>query len=344
MRYRGRHIDPVSLWENYVEFPSNMKVDENDVYFPKVVCPNPTHDTMKRHFQINARDGLVHCFASCGISGTFDKAISIIEGCNEREARKIILKHQRSGKSIRPRKKNVGASRSTTPISPKLLRYDTFVPQSGYEYLQSRRISADSIAEWRIGWDADEKRIVIPAADENGHDRFLIKRAVFERQNPKYLYYPEKETTGWGKTDVLFGACGIDLGMIQSVGLALVEGSLDVINLSELDLRIAGGILGTGISEQQRRIIARINPPRIYLMFDKDTAGITNIIKATNMLRKYPLFVCRWPKGGATDPGEIRTQKEALRIIKRAVPAFRFLADSGLSPNVIRPKGAISLG
>lgn len=343
MRYRGRNIDPISLWENYVEFPPNMKVDENDTYLPKVVCPNPDHDTLKRHFQINVRDGLVHCFADCGISGTFEKAISKIEGCNEREVRKIILKHQRSGKPIL-RKKSDSESRPAKAISPKLLRYDTYIPQAGLEYLQTRRLSERSISEWRIGWDSEEKRIVIPAADENGHDRFLIKRAVLERQHPKYLYYPEKETTGWGKTDVLFGACGIDLGMIESLGLALVEGSLDVINLSALDLRIAGGILGTGISEQQRRIIARINPPRIYLMFDKDVAGITNIVKATNMLRKYPLFVCRWPKGGATDPGEIRTKKEALRIFDRAVPAFRFLADSGLSLNVTRPKGAISVG
>lgn len=343
MRYRGRHIDPVALWEQYVEFPPNMKVDENDEFLPKVVCPNPDHDTNKRHFQVNAHRGLVHCFAKCGIQGTFEHAIAMIEGVSEREARKIILHHQRSDGKIVIRKKNSGTPRSVAPISTNLLRYDSFVPQAGMEYLDSRGISERARAEWNIGWDANEKRIVIPAADEGGLVRFLIKRGIFPSQQPKYLYSPEKSVTGWGKTDVLFGTCGIDLGMIDSLGLILVEGSLDVIRLSELGYRNAGGILGTGISEQQRRIIARLNPRRVFFMFDKDVAGITNIVQTYQALRKYPCFVCKFPKG-VNDPGEIRNKREADRILIRAVPAMKFLADTGLSLNASRRKGVISHG
>jgi len=312
-------------------------MDASDHYLPLVVCPNPDHDTVKRHFQVNARDGLVHCFANCGISGTFEHAIAMIEGCQKREARKIILKHQRAHRPT-PRKSKA-SPRPDAIVPAHLLSYERFIPQSGIEYLERRGISERAISEWEIGWDADEKRIVIPAKDEGGHVRFLIKRGIFPRQHPKYLYTPEKSVTGWGKTDLLFGACGIDLAVVRSQGLILVEGGLDTARLSDIGLRNAGAILGTGISRQQRRVIVRLNPVRVFYMFDKDLAGITNILKAYQALRKYPGFVCRYPKG-VSDPGEIRTAKEAQQILSRAVPVAKFLNDAGLSPSGIRPKGA----
>jgi len=160
--------------------------------------------------------------------------------------------------------------------------------------------------------------------DENSRLRFLIKRAISDRQNPKYLY-----TEGFPKTSLLFGACHFDLGMIKSDGLILVEGSLDVIRLHQHGLRNAGAILGTGISEQQRRIIARLNPPRIYLFFDRDSAGIRNIEIAVPKLRKYPLYVVKYPKG-KSDPA-VMTNEEAHRQISRAVPALSFMRENGLN-------------
>src|SRR3954467_14830065 len=84
MNFRGRHIDPVAFWDRYVVFPSGVKVEKNDAYLPKVQCPNPDHDTTKRHFQVNARDPYVHCFADCGISGSWEHAICILEGLYEK--------------------------------------------------------------------------------------------------------------------------------------------------------------------------------------------------------------------------------------------------------------------
>jgi DNA primase len=153
----------------------------------------------------------------------------------------------------------------------------------------------------------------------NGRNRFLIKRAVLSRQQPKYLY-----TEGFPKTSLLFGACQIDPGMVRSEGLVLVEGSLDTIAFHQHGIRITGGILGTGISDAQCAIIAKLRPKRIVIAFDKDTAGIRNIEIAAGKLRKYPLYVMRYPKL-KSDPAEL-TREEAYRQIDRAVPAFRFIA------------------
>ena len=346
MNYRGRQINPVAFWNQYVEF--HAKVDLQDEFTPLVQCPNPNHDTLKSHFQINLQQPYVHCFARCGISGSYEHAICVIEGLFDkykveeatsvverkqrynrayREARKRILRGSQVGskfhRSVSVSKKN-GNSRATKAVSADDLRYESFLPPLALEYLAEREIADKSIAEWQLGWLPAERRIVIPGKDENGRLRFLIKRAISERQIPKYLY-----SEGFAKTSLLFGACNIDLGMISSSGLILVEGSLDVIRLHQHGLRNGVAILGTGISEQQARIVARINPPRIFLFFDRDSAGIRNIELAVPMLRKYPLYVVRYPSG-KNDPA-VLSKSEAHRQISRAVPAMQFIRDNGLN-------------
>lgn len=49
MNWQGRELDPLSLWQEYVDFPSSM--DAESEFSPLVQCPNPDHVTSKRHFQ-----------------------------------------------------------------------------------------------------------------------------------------------------------------------------------------------------------------------------------------------------------------------------------------------------
>ena len=344
MNYNGRTIDPIALWENYVEFPTGYRPERNEVFTPKLVCPNPNHDTSKRHFQINVREGLVHCFAQCGISGTFGHALCIIHGFYEqfqvteaadererkkrarlayREADRIIFKYkQRTFRYTKARtKKEIKQGlredqyRSAEEIR---LDYEMFVPQVALEYLAERKINAQSIAQWELGWDMDDKRLVIPARDENQQLRFLIRR-VLDHREPKYLY-----SEGVPKTSLLFGACYLSMDQVASDGLILVEGSLDAIRLHQNGFRNAVAILGTGISHQQRDILSRYRPRRVYLMFDKDVSGVKNVEIATETLRKYPMYVVRYPKH-RSDPAEM-SKEEVSRALSRAVPLLKFKA------------------
>ena len=325
MRFRGREIDPIELWGNYVEFPPGVKIDGE--FLPKVVCPNPDHDTNKRHFQINVEKGLVHCFAQCGISGSYERAIGLIEGISDREARKVILRHAKMGGSNVRRHDTVGHRRTArradireqdrTNVS---LEYSSYIPQAGLEYLGRRGISERSVAQFEIGWDKEDLRIVIPAKDLNGTVRFLIKRGlgtVNEPPFPKYLY-----TEGFPKTSLLFGACDLDPGMIESQGIVVVEGSLDRIVLWQNGIKNAVATLGTGISEIQADILSRLRPPVVYWMGDRDTAGIHGLEIARKQIRKTPLRVCRYPKG-KYDPAEM-SRREAMRSIERAIPVGKF--------------------
>lgn len=332
--YRGRSIDPVRLWSRYVEFPPNL--DSEDVFLPKVQCPNPAHDTLKRHFQVNTQQPLVHCFAHCGISGSYAHAVAVVEGLYEkfkleaaanerekkqrrfralREAERIILQTSSGRGRSAPVRRNSPAATAAVPAES--LSYESFLPAAGLEYLEGRGISATSVASWRLGWDGNEKRLVIPAHDERGVLKFLIKRAVLASQRPKYLY-----SAGFSKNSLLFGAGQIDLGLVKSAGLILVEGSLDTILNHQHGLTNTVGILGTGISDEQCRILSRLNPQRVYLMFDKDVAGVHNIEIAEKKLKKYPLYVVRYPKH-RSDPAEM-SREEKQRQIQRSVPLYRF--------------------
>jgi|SRR5215831_2530867 len=346
MNFQGREIDAAGLWSQWVDFPQNT--DFSQEFSPLLVCPNPAHDSVRPHFQLNFREPLCHCFSRCGISGTWVHAICVIEQLYEkfrveeagdererahrihrarRAARKLILRESpRISREAHVQKKRPTDKRAAKPISADALRYELYLPPLALEYLDERGIDSASIAKWQLGWDADERRIVIPARDENAHLKFLVKRSVRPQDQPKYLY-----TEGFPKTSIVFGVDKIELGMIKSAGMNLVEGTLDTIWMHQQGWTNTGAILGTGISDQQVRIIARINPPYIVLCFDKDLAGVRNIEIAYNKLRKYPLFVMRYPKG-KSDPMELSGKEVALQIA-RAVPALDFIYKNGLNVN-----------
>jgi DNA primase len=242
----------------------------------------------------------------------------------KREARKIILSNSVAGKRVsalgRPRRTPVAAK----SVPRDQLQYESYLPAVAREYLTERGISANSIATWKLGWLDDERRIAIPAYDENMRLKFLIKRAIREKDQPKYLY-----TEGFPKTALLFGAGQIDRGMVSSHGLIVVEGSVDTILNHQDGYRNTVGILGTGISDLQCRIVARIRPPRIILWFDKDDAGVKNIQIAAFKLRKYPMYVARFPKG-KSDPAELTRREKEIQL-SRVIPLVKFVRDTGLS-------------
>jgi hypothetical protein len=328
-------------------------VKRDETFAPLTQCPNPNHDTLKKHFQVNLSEPKVHCFAHCGISGSYEHAVCIIEGLYEkfgvdlkavhaafdkhpaertasdreqirrrerahRQAKKLIIKgapkfHGKPG----VRKKSEVARKSAPVVRPDILAYESYLPPSALNYLAGRGITDNAVAKWELGWLPDEKRIAIPARDIDGRLRFLIRRGIFEKQQPKYLY-----TEGFPKTSLLFGACTTDLGLVHSDGLILVEGSLDTILYHQHGLLNTTGILGTGISDEQVRLVAKLRPKKIIMAFDRDIAGMRNIEIASRKLRKYPLYVMRFPKG-KYDPAEL-TKEEAINQISRAMPLQMF--------------------
>jgi DNA primase len=319
--YRGRTIDPVALWEQYVEFPPNM--DGEDEFASKVVCPNPDHDTNKKHFQINLKYPMVHCFANCGISGGYEHALQIVTGCTRREARREILGYSRiptpgDRKRHRAQSQRAKEKSEKSVVLPALADY-AYVPEAARAYLNERGIKDRSIARFQIGYDSSERRVTIPVFDSNGTLRLVIKRAIRNKDWPKYLY-----TEGVDKTRYLYGFDKIDPGMIKSWGVVLVEGSIDCVILDQYGVKPVVAIMGSALSEFQAEIIARARPKCIYTMFDRDSSGIYATNSVHRLLSRIPQKVCRFPRG-KNDPAEL-TRREAYHSVEHALPFSLFSA------------------
>ena len=324
MIYRGRYVDVLALWGELVDLPSDVG-DPLPMYLPKVRCPNPDHDTHKQHFQINAKKPFVHCFAKCGISGTYEHAIATILGVTEKQARQHILKFSRVAVPGEVSAYTGLGTRKTISSDDAIAKDQraldggsfTFLPKSARGFLDDRGVDGPSRGKWQIGWDEDAERLVIPVYDERRIFRFLIRQRIDGISRAKYLY-----TDGSIRTNVLFGACYLDAERVQSTGLILCEGPLDAIRLHQLGFANAVAVLGSGISKKQSRLIEKIGPKRVYLFFDRDAAGVGYIEDAKESIHKRPLFVCRY-RNGKTDPAEM-TREEVARSIDRAVPVHEF--------------------
>lgn len=324
MIYKGRHVDVLSLWGEYVDLPRNIQ-DPLPTFLDKVQCPNPNHQTHKHHFQINTKKPLVHCFADCGISGTYEHAISTITGGTEKDARRSILRHSRVALAGEVGMQLGTGQRKTISGDDALARDERaltggqyhWLPKAARDFLAGRGIEGSARGKWQIGWDEEVERLVIPAYDERQILRFLIRQRIDGVKAAKYLY-----TNGAVKTSLLFGACYLDREHLRSLGLILCEGPLDVIRLHQLGFASAVAILGTGISRQQVRLIDKLRPKRVYFMFDKDEAGIHNIETAKVAIRHAPLQVCRYPKG-RSDPAEM-TRQEVERSLERALTIYEY--------------------
>lgn len=321
MNFKGRTIDPIALWSDYVEFPPNMVNDGE--FTPLVCCPNPEHDTLKRHFQINLEKPLVHCFARCGISGSYQRAISMIEGIDERKARRLILQHS-TGLASRTRlRQGIGkgsgdSDRADDPL-PDLSVFQ-FLPEVALGYLSARGLSPSTTAAFRLGWNPDNARIVIPAFDQDWRLKFIIQRAIRSKDHPRYLY---PDGSGEAKKRLLFGSCLLDRQLVRSTGLILVEGSFDAIKLYELGFRNVVATLGNSITRYQASEISKLQPRSVFLLFDKDAGGVEAIESAHRRIRKPAAYVCRYASG-ISDPADFKERGQVERSLTRSVPLSKW--------------------
>jgi DNA primase len=314
MRYRGKHLDPIALWSNYVEIRDDRI---NGEFLPLTYCPNPDHpNTHTPAFQINVERPLVHCFSHCGISGSYKWAIAQIEGISVQRAEKIILRQLRG---YAPRERPARSRAQTKQeIQREINLHDySYLPPDALAYLEERKITDASVAKWEIGFDVEEQRLVIPAYDERNRLRFLIRRAIHRDDYPKYLYDEDADVNS-----LLFGYRHLGRDRVRSEGLILVEGSLDAIKLYQHGLTNTVGILGSSISDRQFHLIDLLRPRRIYFMFDRDSAGVRVLEEGIRNLPSVPKFVCRYARD-RFDPAEM-TRKEALRSVEKAITVTRF--------------------
>lgn len=132
--------------------------------------------------------------------------------------------------------------------------------------------------------DRFRNRVMIPIQDEKGNYIAFGARTLEEGQTPKYLNSPD--TPVFSKSRNLYGLYQAKESIRLHDSVVIMEGYFDVITAHTHGITNAVAGLGTALTEQHIRLLARYTDSRrIYLSFDSDEAGINATTRGGEVIK-----------------------------------------------------------
>ena len=286
----------------------------------------PFHEEKTPSFSVNPDRQFYHCFG-CGAGGDVFKFIQEIDRVTFIEAIKFLA--ERAGIALPERS---GPSREETEAADELYRANDLaqkyfhhlllndeVGASASEYLQTRRLTSETIERFGLGyappgWDAllkvagrrglspqilERAGLALPRSTGSGHyDRFRDRvtfpianlsdrtiafgaRALQPDQEPKYLNSPE--TPIYHKGRVLYGLSITRDAIRRQDAVLVVEGYMDLISLAQAGIQHVVATSGTALTEDHCRLLARF-ARQVVLLFDGDAAGSTAAMRGLEVI------------------------------------------------------------
>jgi DNA primase len=173
-------------------------------------------------------------------------------------------------------------------------------------------------------YDRFRSRIMFPLADVRGRVLGFGARAMRDEQKPKYLNTSDNDV--YHKGHHLYGAGLARIHATRAGEAILCEGYTDVIALHQAGLRNTVGLMGTALTAEQVRELARMSQT-VLLALDADSAGQEAMLKAAGLAAKLKLElrVVMLPAG--TDPADLVQREGAEAVtaaVEQAVPFVRF--------------------
>lgn len=179
-----------------------------------------------------------------------------------------------------------------------------------------------------VSYDRFRHRVMFPILDLRDRIIAFGGRALAANAPAKYLNSPE--TPLFHKGAVLFNAGGARAAAHESGQIAVVEGYMDVIALSQAGIDNAVAPLGTALTDDQLRLLWRM-APEPTLCFDGDSAGRRAAYRAIDTALDHlqpgrSLKFAFLPDG--LDPDDLVRQQgaEAMRrVLEKALPLVEVL-------------------
>ncbi len=174
-------------------------------------------------------------------------------------------------------------------------------------------------------YDYFRNRVIFPIINTSG-DIIAFGGRVLDDSKPKYLN--SSDTPGFKKSKNLFA-----LNFAKnhcSERLILCEGYMDVIALHAAGFENAVATLGTALTSEQARLMAK-HTKEVIISYDSDEAGQNATRKAVRMLSEVGLDVKILKMDGAKDPDEFikKFGKEAFsRLLDNCRTSFEFKLES----------------
>jgi DNA primase len=291
----------------------------------------PFHDERTPSFSVNAEEKLYYCFG-CGEGGDAFKFVQQTEALEFQEAVELLA--ERSGVRVEREEDDPKAEqrrRRRERLHSLLDRaarfYATYLRESAEaararEYLASRGLSDEVLAEFRVGyapsaWDrmimgarqngfSEEEliaaglaqrgrggglydrfrgRIMFPLADSRGRVLGFGARQMGEGRGPKYLNTSENDLYHKGRQ--LFGIDVARKEAMKSARFVVVEGYTDVLALHQAGIGEAVAIMGTAMTQEQLAELAKVGDSNrrgtVFLALDADRAGRDAMLRAARL-------------------------------------------------------------
>ncbi len=147
-------------------------------------------------------------------------------------------------------------------------------------------------------YDYFRGRLIFPVIDVRGSVIGFSGRILSDGE-PKYLNSPD--TLVYSKSRSLFA---LNLAKKSKSGyILLVEGNIDVVSLHQAGFDSAVASLGTSLTADQARLIARYTK-QVVICYDSDAAGQKAVQRAIGILQPLDLQVKVVAVPGAKDPDE----------------------------------------
>jgi DNA primase len=148
-------------------------------------------------------------------------------------------------------------------------------------------------------WDRFRDRVIFPIIDLRGNVVAFGGRSISEKL-PKYLN--TSETIVFKKNANLF-ALNFAKNYLSSASLILTEGYMDVIALYQAGFYNAVATLGTALTLNQAKLIARY-AKEVIICYDADTAGQKATARAISILKEAGLAIKVLTISHGKDPDE----------------------------------------
>ena len=256
-----------------------------------------------RHFFINRRTGIFHCF-SCEYSGSLPTLIIDQAKVGLWDAHKLIRHFDVELGSDEVEIWEPPAR--STDLEAQFAQFKPPPPRA----VEKRHLQPTSIDKFHVRWDYGESAWILPIHGPGGESLWgwQAKAAEWVRNRPPGIH----------KAQTLFG---IQVPIASSV--MLVESPLDVVYLDGLGVP-AMASFGAAVSDvQMRLIIERFD--ELVLALDNDKAGQaeTRRLLENRWHHRFPISVFTYREGTkGKDPGELTRSEIEMGIIDSTLAGF----------------------
>ncbi len=325
----------------------------------------PFHNEKTPSFSVSSDKQIFHCFG-CGEGGGVITFIMKAEGLEFRDAVKF-LADRVGMRVPEDTKADLDASRHRERLlallkdSARFFHSELWLPENEkvQQYFLKRGLTKRIMTRFGLGYAADSFYRLADAmkmkgyTEEELYDAGLVKKSgkagiydsfrnrvmfpiidvrgnviafggrVMDDSKPKYLNSPE--TKVFHKSRNLF-ALNLAKNTKQDYFI-LAEGYMDVIALHQAGFDSAVASLGTSLTEEQARILAR-RTNKVVIAYDADGAGQMASQRAIDILKKCDLQVKVLKIPGAKDPDEF--------IRAKGADSFRALIEKSENHNEYR--------